>query len=151
MHGNETRMLRGAVLVGTALVPAAAVGGWLVAGARAALGAGLGALLATGFLALTALAIRLSARRGRDLMIPAVLGAYLVKFALLIVLLFLLRSSTLLDVRAFALAVVAVTVVLLGIQSVSVWRAPLVTSAGAGSGASSGVGVDTDAGNGEHS
>lgn len=113
MQRHDVRIVRGAVLATVLAAPVAVLLGWLAAGGRGGLGAGLGILLAAAFFSVTVIAVDAAGRVSPQLMMPAALGVYLVKLIVLLVGLVLLRGVTVLDRTSFGLAVVAGTCVYL--------------------------------------
>ncbi|HKE99478.1 MAG TPA: hypothetical protein VKG45_11165 [Actinomycetes bacterium] len=113
MHEHDARILRGAVAATAALAPPAVALGALAAGARGALGAGLGVLLAAAFFSVTVVVVDAAGRVSADLILPAALATYALKLTALGIGLYLLGGTTAFDRRAFALAVVAGTLVYL--------------------------------------
>jgi ATP synthase protein I len=113
LQRHDVRIVRGAVLATVLAAPVAVLLGWLAAGGRGGLGAGLGILLAAAFFSVTVIAVDAAGRVSPQLMMPAALGVYLVKLIVLLVGLVLLRGVTVLDRTSFGLAVVAGTCVYL--------------------------------------
>jgi ATP synthase protein I len=113
LQRHDVRIVRGAVLATVLAAPVAVLLGWLAAGGRGGLGAGLGILLAAAFFSVTVIAVDAAGRVSPQLMMPAALGVYLVKLIVLMVGLVLLRGVTVLDRTSFGLAVVAGTCVYL--------------------------------------
>jgi len=113
LQRHDVRIVRGAVLATVLAAPVAVLLGWLAAGGRGGLGAGLGILLAAAFFSVTVIAVDAAGRVSPQLMMPAALGVYLVKLVVLLVGLLLLRGVTVFDRTSFGLAVVAGTCVYL--------------------------------------
>jgi ATP synthase protein I len=113
LQRHDVRIVRGAALATVLAAPVAVLLGWLAAGGRGGLGAGLGILLAAAFFSVTVIAVDAAGRVSPQLMMPAALGVYLVKLIALLVGLVLLRGVTVLDRTSFGLAVVAGTCVYL--------------------------------------
>jgi ATP synthase protein I len=113
---EEVRMARGAALATAALAPVALGLAWYAAGAKGLLGAAFGILLAVAFFSATLLAVGAAGRVQPELMLPAALITFAVKMTVIGLLLFLLRDTTAFDKQAFALAVVAGTVVYLAAE-----------------------------------
>lgn len=113
MQRHDAKILRGALLATALAVPVAVLLGWLGAGAKGALGAGLGIALAAAFFSVTVVVVDAAARVSNSLILPAALGTYLLKLIVLMVALFLLADTTAFNRTAFGLAVVAGTCVYL--------------------------------------
>jgi ATP synthase protein I len=113
LQRHDVWIVRGAVLATLLAAPLAAGAGWLAAGGRGALGAGLGILLAAAFFSVTVLVVDAAGRVSPQLMMPAALGVYVLKLIVLLIGLVLLRGVTAFDRAAFGLAVVAGTCVYL--------------------------------------
>jgi ATP synthase protein I len=113
---EEVRMARGAALATAALAPVALGLAWYAAGAKGLLGAAFGILLAVAFFSATLLAVGAAGRVQPELMLPAAVITFAVKMTVIGLLLFLLRDTTAFDKQAFALAVVAGTVVYLAAE-----------------------------------
>jgi ATP synthase protein I len=113
---EEVRMARGAALATAALAPVALGLAWYAAGAKGLLGAAFGILLAVAFFSATLLAVGAAGRVQPELMLPAAMITFAVKMTVIGLLLFLLRDTTAFDKEAFALAVVAGTVVYLAAE-----------------------------------
>ena len=109
-------MARGAVLATAAVAPVALALAWYGAGAKGLLGAGFGLVLAVAFFSATLLAVGAAGRVQAELMLPAAVVTFAVKMMAIALLLFLLRDTTAFDRAAFALALVAGTVVYLGAE-----------------------------------
>jgi ATP synthase protein I len=110
---HDAKILRGALLATALAVPVAVLLGWLGAGTKGAIGAGLGMALAAAFFSVTVVVVDAAARVSNSLILPAALGTYLLKLILLMVGLFLLADTTAFNRTAFGLAVVAGTCVYL--------------------------------------
>jgi ATP synthase protein I len=104
---EEVRMARGAALATAAAAPVALALAWYAAGSKGLLGAAFGLALAVAFFSATLLAVGAAGRVQPELMLPA---------AVIGLLLFLLRDTTAFDKEAFALALVAGTVVYLAAE-----------------------------------
>ena len=116
MQDHDARIVRGAIAA-TALAAPLAIGiAWLVAGSRAALGAGIGIALAAALFSITTFVVAWAGRVSPDLMLPSALATYAVKLVALGIALWALRDTTAFDRSAFALAVVGGTIVYLGAE-----------------------------------
>jgi ATP synthase protein I len=113
---EEVRMARGAALATAAVAPVALGLAWYAAGAKGLLGAAFGLGLAVAFFSATLLAVGAAGRVQADLMLPAAVVTFAFKMAVIGLLLFLLRDTTAFDRAAFALALVAGTVVYLAAE-----------------------------------
>jgi ATP synthase protein I len=112
----EGRMARGATLATAAAAPFALGLAWWLAGPKGLLGAGFGLALAVAFFSVTLLAVGAAGRVQPELMLPAAVITFAVKMAVIGLLLFLLRDTTAFDREAFALALVAGTVIYLAAE-----------------------------------
>ena len=113
---EEGRMARGAALA-TAAAALAALGlAWYAAGAKGLLGAAFGLALAIAFFSATLLAVGAAGRVQPELMLPAAVVTFAFKMTVIGLLLFLLRDTTAFDRAAFALALVAGTVIYLAAE-----------------------------------
>jgi ATP synthase protein I len=110
---HDAQILRGALIATALALPLAVLLGWLGAGAKGAVGAGLGMALAAAFFSVTAVVVDAAARISNQLILPAALGTYVVKLVLLMVGLLVLADTTAFNRTAFGLAVVAGTCVYL--------------------------------------
>jgi ATP synthase protein I len=113
---EEVRMARGATLATAVAAPFALGLAWYLAGREGLLGAAFGLGLAVGFFSATLLAVGAAGRVQPDLMLPAAVLTFVVKMTVIGLLLFLLRDATAFDRRAFALALVAGTVIYLAAE-----------------------------------
>jgi ATP synthase protein I len=113
---EEVRMARGAALATAAVAPVALGLAWYAAGSKGLLGAAFGLVLAVAFFSATLLAVGAAGRVQPELMLPAAVLTFAVKMTLIGLLLFLLRDTTAFDKEAFALALVAGTVVYLAAE-----------------------------------
>jgi ATP synthase protein I len=113
---DEVRMARGATLATAAATPVVLAVAFLAAGGKGVLGAAFGLALAVGFFSATLLAVGAAGRVAVDLMVPAALITFMVKMAVIGMLLFLLRDTTAFDRAAFALSLVAGTCVYLAAE-----------------------------------
>jgi ATP synthase protein I len=111
---EEARMARGAALATAAAAPVALA--WWAAGSKGLLGAAFGLALAVGFFSATLLAVGAAGRVQPELMLPAAVITFAFKMTVIGLLLFLLRDTTAFDRAAFALALVAGTVVYLAAE-----------------------------------
>ncbi len=109
-------MARGAVLATAAVAPVALALAWYGAGAKGLLGAAFGLVLAVAFFSATLLAVGAAGRVQAELMLPAAVLTFAFKMTVIGLLLFLLRDTTAFDRAAFALALVAGTVVYLAAE-----------------------------------
>lgn len=98
------RVLRVAVLAGLVALPVAALLGWLLGGAAGAWGALIGMAIAVGFLLVTVAVALLTARMDASTLGIVVMGSWLVKVALLMVALGVLRGETFYSRPALLLA-----------------------------------------------
>jgi ATP synthase protein I len=113
---EEARMARGAVLATATAAPVVLGLAWWAAGAKGLLGAAFGLLLAVAFFSATLLAVGAAGRVQPELMLPAAIVTFGVKMTAIAMLLYLLRDTTAFDREAFALALVAGTVVYLAAE-----------------------------------
>ena len=109
-------MARMAALATAAAAPVVLGLAWWAAGAKGVLGAAFGLALAVAFFSATLLAVGAAGRVQPDLMLPAAVVTFLFKMTVIGLLLFLLRDTTAFDREAFALALVAGTVVYLAAE-----------------------------------
>ena len=109
-------MARGAALATAAVAPVALGLAWWAEGPKGLLGAGFGLLLAVAFFSATLLAVGAAGRVQPELMLPAAIITFAVKMAVIGLLLLLLRDTTAFDREAFALALVAGTVIYLAAE-----------------------------------
>ncbi len=98
------RVLRVAVLAGLVALPVAGLLGWLLGGAAGAWGALIGMAIAVGFLLVTVAVALLTARMDASTLGIVVMGSWLVKVALLMVVLGVLRGETFYSRPALLLA-----------------------------------------------
>ena len=89
---------------------------WWAAGSKGVLGAAFGLALAIAFFSATLLAVGAAGRVQPELMLPAAVLTFAFKMTVIGLLLFLLRDTTASDREAFALALVAGTVVYLAAE-----------------------------------
>jgi ATP synthase protein I len=113
---QELGMARAATLATAAAAPFALGLAWYLAGWHGVLGAAFGLALAAGFFSATLLAVGAAGRVQPELMLPAAVLTFAVKMIAIGLLLFLLRDTTAFDRQAFALALVAGTVVYLAAE-----------------------------------
>ncbi|HJW35906.1 MAG TPA: hypothetical protein VJ769_04665 [Actinomycetes bacterium] len=113
---EEVRMARGAALTTAAAAPVALGLAWWAAGSKGLLGAAFGLLLAVAFFSATLLAVGAAGRVQPELMLPAAVLTFAFKMVVIGLLLFLLRDTTAFDKEAFALSLVAGTVVYLAAE-----------------------------------
>jgi ATP synthase protein I len=113
---HERRMVRGAVLAALAAAAATTAVAWVVAGPAGAVGALAGAGVAIAFFGVTFLVVGAAARVSDQLMLPAALGAYVLKLAGLGLLFVTLRHAAALNRTAFALSAVIGTCAFLGAE-----------------------------------
>ena len=113
---EEVRMARGAALATAATAPVALGLAWWAAGSKGVLGAAFGLLLAVAFFSATLLAVGAAGRVQPELMLPAAVLTFAFKMVVIGLLLFLLRDTTAFDKEAFALSLVAGTVVYLAAE-----------------------------------
>jgi ATP synthase protein I len=113
---EEGRMARGATLATAAAAPPALGLAWWLAGSKGLLGAAFGLLLAVAFFSATLLAVGAAGRVQPELMLPAAVITFAFKMTVIGLLLFLLRDTTAFDREAFALALVAGTVIYLAAE-----------------------------------
>lgn len=109
-------MARGAALATAAAAPVALGLAWWAAGSKGVLGAAFGLALAIAFFSATLLAVGAAGRVQPELMLPAAVLTFAFKMTVIGLLLFLLRDTTAFDREAFALALVAGTVVYLAAE-----------------------------------
>jgi ATP synthase protein I len=113
---EEVRMARVAALATAAAAPVVLGLAWWAAGSKGLLGAGFGLALAVAFFSATLLAVGAAGRVQPELMLPAAVVTFAFKMTVIGLLLFLLRDTTAFDRSAFALALVAGTVVYLAAE-----------------------------------
>jgi len=113
---EEVRMARGAALATAAAAPLALGLAWWAAGSKGVLGAAFGLALAIAFFSATLLAVGAAGRVQPELMLPAAVLTFTFKMVVIGLLLFLLRDTTAFDREAFALALVAGTVIYLAAE-----------------------------------
>jgi ATP synthase protein I len=113
---EEVRMARGAALAAAAAAPVVLGLAWYAAGSKGLLGAAFGLLLAVAFFSATLLAVGAAGRVQPELMLPAAVVTFAFKMTVIALLLFLLRDTTAFDREAFAVALVAGTVVYLAAE-----------------------------------
>jgi ATP synthase protein I len=113
---EEVRMARGAALATAAAAPVALGLAWYLDGSKGVLGAAFGLALAIGFFSATLLAVGAAGRVQPELMLPAAVLTFAVKMTVIGLLLFLLRDTEAFDREAFALALVAGTVIYLAAE-----------------------------------
>lgn len=113
---EEVRMARGAALATAAAAPLALGLAWWAAGSKGVLGAAFGLALAIAFFSATLLAVGAAGRVQPELMLPAAVLTFAFKMTVIGLLLFLLRDTTAFDREAFALALVAGTVIYLAAE-----------------------------------
>jgi ATP synthase protein I len=113
---EEVRMARGAALATATVAPVALGLAWWAAGSKGLLGAAFGLLLAVAFFSATLLAVGAAGRVQPELMLPAAVLTFAFKMVVIGLLLFLLRDTTAFDKKAFALSLVAGTVVYLAAE-----------------------------------
>jgi ATP synthase protein I len=113
---EEVRMARGAALATAAAAPVVLGLAWWAADAKGLLGASFGLLLAVAFFSATLLAVGAAGRVQPELMLPAAVVTFAFKMTVIGLLLFLLRDTTAFHRGAFALALVAGTVVYLAAE-----------------------------------
>lgn len=113
---EEVRMARGAALATAAAAPLALGLAWWAAGSKGVLGAAFGLALAIAFFSATLLAVGAAGRVQPELMLPAAVLTFTFKMVVIGLLLFLLRDTTAFDREAFALSLVAGTVVYLAAE-----------------------------------
>ena len=109
-------MARGAALATAAAALAALGQARWAAGSKGVLGAAFGLALAIAFFSATLLAVGAAGRVQPELMLPAAVLTFAFKMTVIGLLLFLLRDTTAFDREAFALALVAGTVVYLAAE-----------------------------------
>jgi ATP synthase protein I len=113
---EEVRMARVAALTTVAAAPVALGVAWWAAGSKGLLGAAFGLALAVAFFSATLLAVGAAGRVQPELMLPAAVITFTFKMTVIGLLLFLLRDTTAFDREAFALALVAGTVIYLAAE-----------------------------------
>ena len=113
---EEARMARGAALATAAAAPLALALAWWAAGSKGLFGAAFGLALAVAFFSATLLAVGAAGRVQPELMLPAAVITFAFKMTVIGLLLFLLRDTTAFDRAAFALALVAGTVIYLAAE-----------------------------------
>jgi ATP synthase protein I len=113
---EEMRMARTAALATAAAAPVVLGLAWWTDGSKGVLGAGFGLVLAIAFFSATLLAVGAAGRVQPELMLPAAVLTFAFKMTVIGLLLFLLRDTTAFDREAFALALVAGTVIYLAAE-----------------------------------
>jgi ATP synthase protein I len=113
---DEVRMARVAALATGAATPVTLGVAWWAAGSKGLLGAAFGLALAVAFFSATLLAVGAAGRVQPELMLPAAVLTFAFKMTVIGLLLFLLRDTTAFDREAFALALVAGTVIYLAAE-----------------------------------
>ena len=113
---EEGRMARAAALATAAAAPLALALAWWASGTKGLLGAAFGLALAVAFFSATLLAVGAAGRVQPELMLPAAVITFAFKMTVIGLLLFLLRDTTAFDRAAFALALVAGTVIYLAAE-----------------------------------
>lgn len=113
---EEVRMARVAALATAAAAPVVLGLAWWAAGGKGVLGAGFGLVLAIAFFSATLLAVGAAGRVQPELMLPAAVLTFAFKMTVIGLLLFLLRDTTAFDREAFALSLVAGTVIYLAAE-----------------------------------
>jgi ATP synthase protein I len=113
---EEVRMARGAALATAVAAPFALGLAWYVGRWEGLLGAAFGLALAVAFFSATLLAVGAAGRVQPELMLPAAVLTFAVKMTVIGLLLFLLRDTEAFDREAFALALVAGTVIYLAAE-----------------------------------
>jgi ATP synthase protein I len=106
MADQDLRIARGAALATLAVAPVVLVAAGLLAGPKGLVGAALGTALAAGFFVVTVVVVTAAARIRPDFVLPAALGAYVLKIVALGVGLWALRDTTAFSRPAFAVATV---------------------------------------------
>ena len=114
--------LRASVILTATAGVLVTVAGGLIGGATAALGAGLGSLIALVFFAAGQYAVIRVLSRGTDFALSGALLIYLTQILVLFLLIALLKGQTWLDVKWFASAIVLCTFVWIGAQLWTVQR-----------------------------
>jgi ATP synthase protein I len=109
-------MARVATLATAVVTPVVLGLAWYAAGAKGLLGAAFGLVLAVAFFSVTLLAVGAAGRVQPELMVPAALLTFGVKMTVIGMLLLVLRDTQAFDRQAFALALVAGTVVYLAAE-----------------------------------
>ena len=109
-------MARAAALATAAAAPVGLGLAWYLAGSKGVLGAAFGLALAIGFFSATLLAVGAAGRVQPELMLPAAVLTFAFKMTVIGLLLFLLRGTEAFDREAFALALVAGTVIYLAAE-----------------------------------
>jgi ATP synthase protein I len=113
---EEVRMARGAALATAAAAPVVLGLAWWAADVKGLLGAAFGLALAVAFFSATLLAVGAAGRVQPELMLPAAVVTFAFKMTVIGLLLYLLRNTTAFDKAAFALALVAGTVIYLAAE-----------------------------------
>jgi ATP synthase protein I len=106
MEPGDARIVRAGVLTTAAVGVLVVIAAGLLAGRTGVWGALIGTGLAMAFFAITIVAVSAAGRVANELMLPAALGAYLVKVIGIGLALFFLRDTTAFDRTAFTLATV---------------------------------------------
>ena len=116
LTAHEWRVVRGALLAALAAAAVTTTTAAVLAGRAGAVGALAGSGVAIGFFGITFVVVGAAARVSDQLMLPAALGAYVLKLAGLALLLVTLRHTAALNRTAFALSAVVGTCVFLGAE-----------------------------------
>jgi ATP synthase protein I len=111
MHRYDVAILRGAAVPTAVAALLLVLAGALLAGAEGALGAGLGAVVVGAFFTVGVVAIAWASRISPFVMMQVAILTYLVKIALLGVLVVTLADTEAFNTRAFAAAVLVSTLV----------------------------------------
>jgi ATP synthase protein I len=111
MHKYDVAILRGAAIPTAAVAVALLVVSGLVAGGKGVLGAGLGALIVAAFFTAGVVAIGWASKISAFMMMQVAIFTYLVKIALLGLLVALLSDTEAFSTKAFAAAVLVSTLV----------------------------------------
>jgi ATP synthase protein I len=110
MQANDLQILRAAAIPTALAGLVAVVVAAFLAGAKGALGAGIGVLVVAAFFTISLVAVTYAARISPTIMMAAALGTFLTKILVLAVTLEYFQDATVWTPEAFSLTVVACTI-----------------------------------------
>lgn len=151
MQSNDARIVRGAAIFAAAAAGPAIALGAVAAGLDGAVGAALGALVATGFFGLGQLALIHAGRRWPELLLGVGFLVYTTQIGVLLGLLLLLRDASFLHGRAFGAGVLLCAAAWLvgqtraGLKAKTPYVEPRRSESAAGTAAASGPAKDGEA------
>jgi len=111
MQANDVRVLKSAAIPTLGAGVVAVIVALAMAGAKGALGAGIGTLLVGVFFSISVIAISFAARVSPQMMAIAAMLSYLVKVVVIMVMLSAFGDTTMWEPKAFAWTVVVCTIV----------------------------------------